>query len=257
MNTHRTNHGKDDGFLDNAIDAAREAHTANEVGEVAARFRASLPKREKPRVRRFVRWAGAGIAAALVLTVAPQLIPGNNGTAFAAVQAWLESYRTVHVQTVTRHGGETLTRMDIWATADGAMRLESGPVTHIVNTNSGTMHTLLPGNQVMTVPVETGNAPETGAAMKWIREIRRFQGQAEALPENRTIDGMEVTGYRLTIEGTTVDLWAETGTGKPVLMEVVLSDEMVMENRFAFDQPLPDDAFSVPAGYRPVEADEG
>lgn len=250
MNAKQTNH---DHLLDACIDSVRGEGTDDELRAATQRFRSTLPKPRPTRRPRWLRWAGAGLAAALIIAIGPQLMPGHSGTAFAAVQAWFKNYRIVHVTTVTTQGEREISHMDVWATADGAMRLETGPVVNILNPDKGVMYTLLPGKQVMTVPVDTGEERPVRGSMQWIEKIRDFQGKADKLPNTRTIDGEAATGYRLTLGQTTVDLWAATTSHKPLLMEIDLGGNATMRSRYEFDTTPPDNAFSVPSDYRPVQ----
>lgn len=247
---------QDDRFLDDCIKSVREEYSATEMQSATARFRAMLPDRAVSTGGRFMRWAGGAVAAALLITLVPQIMPGNGGVAFARVQSWFEDFRTVHTTTVTTQGDRELSRIETWATADGSMRLESGPVVQIFDASAGTMHTLLPGDRVMSMPVPMDEAAAPAASMEWVQEIRDFQGQAQRLPETRRIDGQEAVGFRLMIDGITVDLWAQPETGRPILMELMMANDVTMRTRLAFDQALPTDVFTVPSHYQPVDSEE-
>ncbi|MGD8574721.1 MAG: hypothetical protein PVJ40_07190 [Gammaproteobacteria bacterium] len=249
-------HTDNERFLDACIEAMREEGMARELHNATQRFRAGLPKPQVSRKARLLRWAGAGLVATLIVAIGPQLVPGDGGQAFAAVRAWFKTYRTVHMETVTTQGAREISRMDIWARADGAMRLKVGPIINIVNPGGGTMHTLLPGHRVMTIPVHPDESRGTGGAMKWIRDIRDFQGRAKQLAETRTIAGESATGYRLRVSGTTVDLWASSTNNRPLLMEVDLGGNAQMRSRFEFDKTPPANAFSVPPGYSTVQPED-
>lgn len=252
--THTNKEGQDD-FLDRFISAARDSHPRAELDAATARFRTRLPRQPVRRTGRMLRWAGAAAAVMLGIAIVPQMMPGENGAAFAEVQAWFDSYRTVHVQTVTRHGEDEVSRMNIWATAEGGMRLETGLVTQILDPDERVMHTLLPGDRVMSTPIPAAGLEEKPGAIGLLHELRDFQGQATQLSESRVIDGEQATGYELRVDRTTVKLWAASRDNRPMLMEVVIGDDLVMESHMVFDQPLPEDALVVPAGYQPVSPD--
>lgn len=255
MNATDSSNREHNDVLDPLIAAVREEPSRQEVDAAVGRFRARLPRQTVSRPARLIRWVGAATAAMLVIIVGPQLVPGDNGTAFAEVQAWFENYETVHVRTETHQHEAVLTEMNIWVTADGDMRLESGPIVQIFDPEAGVIHILLPGEQVMTV--EAGGEALEGEAMRsevmaWLEEIREFQGQAQPLADTRSIQGVEAIGYRLDIDQTNMVLWAESATNRPLLMEVMLPGDAIMRSHIQFDQPLPENAFSVPAQYEPV-----
>lgn len=244
---------ENEGFLDQCIKATGASHSSDDVRAATARFRASLPEQKRSAASRVMRWAGGAVTAALLITLVPQLLPGNGGAAFAQVQSWFENFRTVHATTVTRQGGEEISRIEVWATAEGGMRLETGQSVQILDPSTGTFHTLLPGDRVMSMPIPVNDTSQAGGTMEWVESIREFQGDAERISQSRWIEGHETVGYRLTVEQTTVDLWAIPESGRPVLMELELGGGVTMETRLEFDQPLPEDAFTVPSHFHPID----
>ncbi len=242
-----------DDLLKPFIDAAREPVQRIELDAAADRLRARLP--QPVAAGRTWRLAGAGALVMVAVVLAPFLL-GDNGHAFAAVQKWFEDYQTVHVSTEMSQNGTPIMQLQTWSDRSGSARIEMDAVVHILDTETGLMHTLLPGDRVMSVTIATapvGQDPR--AALQWLQQIRSFQGQAEALPEKRIINGEETAGYRLAVDGSEFTLWAETRDNRPTLIEANLPGGLLMRSEMVFDQPLPEDVFAVPPHYLPVQED--
>ncbi|MEM9532355.1 MAG: hypothetical protein AAGA23_15675 [Pseudomonadota bacterium] len=251
MTTEMTNN-----LLQTCVDAARSDTPQAAVDQAARRFRERLPSpRPASRLAGSLRWAGAALALVACVGLVPLLVPGN-GVAFASVQEWFRSFETVRMHMTFESEGAIVTEVRVMAEASGFARVETGPVTHIVDPESATMTTLLPGDQAMriAIPDNTGwdSAVDAGAmdseALAWFAELRDFQGRAEPLDETRTIDGLLCRGYRLELDATRVTLWADVDTNQPVRLEASVGDGMLLEISYTFNEPLPAELFEVPEG---------
>ncbi len=251
MTTEMTNN-----LLDTCVEAARSDTPQAAVEQAARRFQEQLPSpRPASRFAGPLRWASAALVLVACVGLFPLLVPGN-GVAFASVQEWFRNFETVHMHMTFETGGAIVTEIDVMAEASGFARIETGPVTHIVDPESATMTTLLPGNQAMriAIPANTGWDSAVDAAavgnesLAWFAELRDFQGMAEPLEETRTIDGLPCRGYRLEIDATRVTLWADVDTNQPVRLEANIGDGMTLEATYTFDEPLPSELFAVPEG---------
>ena len=247
-------HTNDSDELQHCIDAVRRLDDAA-VDAAANRLRAHLPPLDHPPRRRAAAWrlAGAALAVATILAIGPWLLPGNGGDAFAQVQQWFATFRTAHVVTTMKQGDNVILAMEIWTDDAGNTRIDMDEVTHIVEPSRGTMHTLLPGRQIMTVQFTPDS--DAAEATDWMAELRDFQGQAELLAETRMVAGIAAAGYRLEVDGSRFTLWADPVTNRPLLVEATLPGGVTMDHRLAFDEPLPLDVFTVPSGYQPIRPD--
>ncbi|MEM9301167.1 MAG: hypothetical protein AAGE01_03595 [Pseudomonadota bacterium] len=246
----------DDTLLDRCVDATRSTVNDEDLAAAAERFRARLPRARTSAPRSRLRWAGATLLILGAVVMGPILVPGKGGAAFASVQEWFRSFESVRMETVMARGGEALTEIRVWSEFSGFTRIETGPVTHILDPTERTMTTLLPGDRAMrmAVPDLTGwdaiadaEADESGA-LEWFSEIRDFQGKAAVLPEKQTIRGLLCRGYRFEIDGLSFTLWAEAATDRPIRLEGQLSEGVTIETDYWFDEVFPAELFLVPEG---------
>jgi hypothetical protein len=88
-------------------------------------------------------------------------------------------------------------------------------------------------------------------ALKWLEDIRDFQGAAKALPGSRIIRGQRAQGWALQIEGMNMELCAND-EGLPLEMSLDQGMNLEMTFDFQFDLELPDALFStqIPDGYK-------
>jgi hypothetical protein len=122
-------------------------------------------------------------------------------------------------------------------------------VVVIVNSAEARVLTLIrPSHAAIVSPL--AHPVEEDDALKWLKDIREFQGAAQALPEPRTIQGKKAYGWRLETQGIEIVLWA-TADGLPLEMTMVPGAQLQLDFQFEFDVPLAPESFSteVPAGY--------
>lgn len=234
--------------IDDYIEAAREDVDETELAAARQRLLDTLPARRPARQGRgWLRMAGAtvGVAAvAMMIAIAPTLLPQRYGGGIAQAQQWFERYTTLHMVVTTWQGDAQLTRMQVWTDDKGTTRVEVPPITHIVDPKNDVMHTLLPGNQVMTSTIGLGRDVDPVAnEIGWLQELRDFQGQAEVLDERRSIDGIDAMGWRLSLPSGDFDLWVDPADNRPLLMENELPGGLLMLSSFIFDAPLPEGVF--------------
>jgi hypothetical protein len=143
------------------------------------------------------------------------------------------------------------------STRDGRLRSDVGTdLSVIVNTAEGRVLTLVhPEHVAMVTPI--GGAPANDDSMRWLDDIRKFQGVAVRLPEPRIIGGRQAYGWKLRTGNMDIVLWATEG-GLPLEMQMTGEQQVRFEFRFTFDAPLPDEMFStaIPAGYRISNGDD-
>ncbi len=237
--------------IDEYIQSTRDDVDETELAVARERLVDSLPARREPLKARsgWLRLAGvtAGVAAiALLLSVAPTLLPQRYGGGIAQAQAWFEHYRTLHLVMTTWQGDAELARLQVWTDADGTTRVEVPPITHIVDPKNDRMHTLLPGGQVMSRAIGLGQAEvPLEQELGWLQELRDFQGQAKVLEERRVIKGVDAMGWGLSLPSGEFELWVDPSDNRPLLMENELPGGLVMVSSFTFDAPLPAGVFDV------------
>jgi hypothetical protein len=140
----------------------------------------------------------------------------------------------------------------------GSLRTDIGKdLSVIVNTAEGRVLTLIhPERLAIESPIAGGKAADD-ESMRWLDDIRRFQGAAERLPGTRTIDGRIAYGWKLRTGSMDIVLWATEG-GLPLEMQMTGERQMRFDFHFEFDAPLPDEMFStaMPPGYSRAPAEE-
>lgn len=249
---------KDDSeeFLAPFIGAARDDISADVYTQAADRIRARVPA---PAVgdRRGKSMFGFGTAAAamlvMVLLVGQTFMPGNGATAFAAVQKWFSDFRTVHVSTTISSGAAVVVNVEVWALANGTVRIEQAGMVQILDSDAATFYTLLPDQQYFSLALPAN--PTKPQALDWFEDIRKFQGEATLLQDSRLVSGIEAQGYQLQADGVDLTLWADPVSHRPLLLEGALPGGLQMISRLDFDADMSADLFEVPAGYRQVDAD--
>lgn len=236
------------------VAAARKTVSQPAIDAAADRFRSGLP-RSQPRTRRAGwRLAGASLVMLAAVALAPLLLPDQGGSAFAEVQRWFQDFQSAHIRTEIHQGQQPVVELDVWVDSRGSARIENGTIVTILATDSGLLHTLLPGNQVVTVPFDaTAAVDDPRAAFRWLDELRDFQGSAELLPRFRVVNGVEAAGFVLVLDETSITLWAATDDNRPILIEGDLPGGLTMRSVMDFDQPLPQGVFEVPHQYRALE----
>jgi hypothetical protein len=201
------------------------------------------------------RWAAAAALAILMVPVLVMMPGSNDGLAFAQVQSYFTGFETMSARMTTRMNGGTVVAMDIAVDERNRTRLDSGEAfSFIIDPHENAMMQLFHQQQLaVRVPIEGAHSHGPAEAMGWLEEIREYQGQARLIDQERTIDGDEVFGFRLTGHAVDMTLWA-TGSGRPVLLEMQTGPESASAAttiEFSFDQPMDPERFSLtaPAGY--------
>jgi outer membrane lipoprotein-sorting protein len=223
---------------------------------VNARASATAAPRARPRVG---GWLAAGISAAAAAVVVVILMPLTSTPvlAFSAVREHFQDFRTLQFDMTQEVAGQKGLVTHVAATKDGKLRTDVGKdLSVIVNTAEGHVLTLIhPERVAMESPIGGGRSDDD--SMRWLDDIRQFQGAAVRLPEPRTIDGRQAFGWKLRAGNMDIVLWATEG-GLPLQMQMTGEQQMRFEFHFQFDVPLPDEMFStaIPAGYRRATAED-
>lgn len=248
----------------NTLDETLESFATREppvdmVNAAQQRLEAAVAARMAVPVRRARRSVGGWLAAgatAVAAVVAVVLLPLTPTPAFAAVQQHFQDFRTLQFDMTQEVMGQKGLVTHIATTRDGRLRSDVGSdLSVIVNVAEGRALTLIhPEHVAMETPIV---GPRSDDSMRWLDDIRRFQGVAERLPTPRTIDGREAYGWKLRTGNMDIVLWATEG-GLPLEMQMTGEQQMRFEFHFTFDAPLPDEMFStaVPAGYRTATGDD-
>lgn len=214
---------------------------------------ARVGARHAPQARRRVGgWlaAAASAAAAAVLVVVFMPLTSTPALAFSVVQEHFQDFHTLQFDMTQEVAGQSGLVTHVAITRDGNLRTDVGSdLSVIVNTSQGRVLTLIhPEHVGLESPIGAGKSD--GDSMRWLDDIRKFQGAAERLPEPRTIDGRRAYGWKLRTGNMDITLWATEG-GLPLEMQMTGEQQMRFEFHFVFDAPLPDEMFStaLPAGY--------
>jgi len=242
----------------NTLDNMVESFAASEIDDESVRaaqrnLEDAIARRMagKPGLKN-VRKTGwlAAAASAVVAVLGLLWLPLNPTPAFAAVQKHFRDFQTLRFVIDQRMAGQPTFQTRVQATRGGDVRTEVGEdVTVIVNSAEQRVLTLIrPSRMAIVSPL--AHAVKEDDAMKWLKDIREFQGLAKALPEPRMINGQKAFGWQLKTEGIDMVLWA-TAEGLPLQMTMNPAAELQLDFHFEFDVPLASGSFSteVPAGY--------
>jgi len=253
----------------NSLDKTLESIAASEppadmVDSAQQRLEAAVAARiavTAPRARRRVTgWLAAGASAAAAAVLAVVLLPLTSAPvlAFSTVQEHFIDFRTLRFDMTQEVAGQKGPVTRVAMTRDGNLRTDIGTdLSVIVNTTEGRVLTLIHAEHVaMESPLGGGKAGDDDS-MRWLEDIRRFQGAAQRLPEPRTIDGRRAYGWKLRTGNMDIVLWATEG-GLPLEMRMTGEHEMRFDFHFEFDVPMPAAMFStaMPAGYSPAPAED-
>jgi hypothetical protein len=116
-----------------------------------------------------------------------------------------------------------------------------------VDPERGELIIALPNGEVMRQPLPVPSAPlGDREELAWLDELRRFQGQAEPLPEPMDLDGVAAEGWRLELSGMQHTLWVDPADHRPLRLDAQLGGGVHMEIRFTFDEVLPAALFAIP-----------
>jgi hypothetical protein len=252
----------------NSLDKTLETFALREppadiVNDAQKRLEAAIDARVAttwaPRARRRVgSWlaAGASVATAVLVVV---LMPFTStpALAFSAVQEHFQDFRTLRFSMTQEVAGQRGLITHVSVTRDGNLRTDVGEdVSVIVNKKEGRVLTLVhPQHIAIESPIGAGKGDDD--SMRWLDDIRKFQGAAVRLPEPRMIDGRRAYGWKLRTGQMDIVLWA-TESGLPLEMLMTGESQMRFEFHFEFDVPLPDVMFStvIPAGYGRAPAED-
>lgn len=250
-----TNDNRDDveDFLGPFVAAARSDLPQESLAAAADRVRREIPDPQTAAAGGFgwLRLGAAALALTLALALGQLIVPNNSGSAFAEVQQWFANFRTVHVQTTMTNAGLPIVSLDVWARADGSVRIEQAGVVHVLDPAESAMYTLLPGKQYFELPLATAQSqPEV---LDWFEDIRKFKGEADRLDEEREIDGISAVGYRLLADDMDLSLWVDPASHRPLLLEGALPGGLNMHSTLQFDIDLEPSLFEIPPDFHRVD----
>jgi hypothetical protein len=239
--------------LDNTLDSlARAELPAAEVRDAQRKLEAALdaaPRR--PARRRVAGWFAATASTMAALAAFIWLpLTSTPALAFADVQRNLRDFDTLRFEFEQHMDGQLLVKGRVSLLANGAVRTEVGEdVVVVVNPVEKQVLTLIESGRIaMVTPLE--GTPTKNDSMKWLQEVRDFQGTAVAMPESRMIRGQRAYGWRLPVGEGDVVLWANEA-GLPLEMQIDQGVKIDMSFRFEVNVQMPEASFSteVPAGY--------
>ena len=196
--------------------------------------------------------AAAAVAAFVWLPLHPTPV-----LAFAEVQKHFRDFSTLRFDLEQRANGTLVMKSRVSVLADGSVRAEVGEdIVVIVNTAEKRVMTLLRPAKAAIVSALT-EAPTKDDSLKWLDEVRQFQGAAAQLPGSRMIRGERAYGWELPLEQGKLVLWANEA-GLPLEMQMDQGVAVDLSFRFEFNRDLPAELFStaVPAGYNLRESED-
>ncbi len=239
---------------DHAVDDAQT--------RLLARMRAAPDRPARTAIRTWWMAAAATLAIAVLVVATSPMLPGN-GDAFAAVQARFRNFDTLTMTIVQRVDGQPLQTSRTVVDARGVLRTDVGDeLSIIVDPVRGRLLTLLHGSrEAMLAPIPKRDDAATQASqdgtLSWLETLRTFKGEVTPLAGTRIIDGHRARGWRLSMQGATMELWADAD-GLPLAMRQLGGGGLEIDYRFTFDQPIPPGYLrsDPPAGYTQVAHDE-
>lgn len=200
-------------------------------------------------------WLAAAASAAVVAMVALWL-PLSPTPAFAQVQKHFRDFSTLAFEVEQRMNGDVIMTSRTSLRADGSARTEVGDVVVVVNPQQQRVLTLLRSPKLAVESPLIGTVTEDDS-LRWLDEIRDFQGQARKLPDTRLIRGEAAHGWELPLGQGNIVLWAN-GAGVPLEMQLDQGVSIEISFRFEFDPVLPAELFDtgVPPGYTLQQAED-
>jgi hypothetical protein len=237
---------------------SHEEPAAADVQDAQRKLEARLASATPVRSRRVTGWlaAAASALAAVAAFVWLPLAP-NTALAFSDVQKHFMDFKTLRFEMAQRMDGKLLVEARISVLADGSVRAEVGDdVTVVVNTQEKRVMTLLNPQHLAVVSPLDGQ-PRKEDALKWLDEVRQFQGAARKLSDTRLIRGERAQGWELPMEQGKIVLWANDA-GLPLEMQLDQGVAMEMSFEFEFEPEFAADTFStaVPVGYQLAESED-
>ena len=241
--------------------AAREPDAAVVSGaqqKLEALIAARVSARVSQRPARGARgWLAAGATAAVVAVAMLWLPFGSTpALAFAKVQEHFRDFRTLRFDMEQRMNGELVMKTRVSMTRDGNSRTDVGDISVIVNSAEQRVMTLMHSGRI-AVEVPFGAPAKQNEELRWLDDIRDFQGQAKVLPDTRSIRGQKAHGWELPTAAGNIVLWA-TEEGLPLEMTMGGSEAFKLDFQFDFNLPLDAKLFSteIPAGYSRGESED-
>lgn len=243
-------------FLAPFIDAARDDVSADAYSGAAVRLRSRIPEPETStrQGKSVFRFGAAAAMLALVVLVGQTFMPGNDSTAFAAVQKWFSDFQNVHVITAITSRDSVVVNVEVWALANGTVRIEQSGMVQILDSNEAMFYMLLPGQRYFEQPLSA--KPEQPQALDWFEDIREFQGEATLLQDSRLVSGINAQGYQLQTNDIDLTLWTDPVSHRPLLLEGALPGGLQMISTLDFDTAIQAKLFEVPQDYQLIEADQ-
>jgi outer membrane lipoprotein-sorting protein len=240
---------------------AREEPDAAAIQEAQRKLEARIsdaPLRKRAHKPHHVgRWlaAAASAAAAVVAALWMPLAP-TTALAFSNVQRHFRDFDTLRFVMEQRMNGKPTMNARVSMRKDGSVRTEIGDqMVVIVNSTEQRVLSLLNGPRIaMVSPLQQTATPND--ALRWLDDVRDFQGAARLLSETRLIGGHKARGWELQTPSGNIVLWA-TADGLPLEMNLDQAADIDLRFDFEFNPRLAAESFStaIPAGYteRPPE----
>lgn len=246
-------------MLDTALESLSRAELpAAEVQDSQRKLDALLARAPRRPAKRRAGWLAAS-ASALTTVAAFVWLPltSTQALAFADVQKNFREFDTLRFEFEQRMEGNLLVKGRVSLLANGSVRTEVGDdVVVVVNATEKRVLTLIESGRIaMVTPLD--EAPKSDDSLKWLQEVRDFQGAAVAIPERRTIRGQRAQGWRLQAGQSEIVLWANEA-GLPLEMQIDQGVKIDMSFRLEMNVAMPAELFSteVPAGYALQSPDE-
>jgi outer membrane lipoprotein-sorting protein len=222
---------------------------------IVARINASSTRRPARAAR---GWLAAAATAAVVV-VAMLWLPFGSApaVAFAKVQEHFRDFRTLRFDIEQRMNGRVVMRSRVSVTRDGKVRTDVGDdLSVIVNSPERQVLTLMHSARV-AIPSPLDKPATKDDALRWLDDIREFQGEAKVLSQTRWIRGSRAYGWELETVGGPIVLWT-TEEGLPLEMTMGTSTPVQLDFDFEFNLPLDSKFFSteIPAGYSRAEPED-
>lgn len=250
----------------NALDRILESFAtldvpANVTDEAQRKLESAIARRSavrrSTRVRRTGGWLAAAVSAAVV-TIAVLWMPlaPTPAFAFASVQQHFRDFRTLRFEMKQFVAGRQVLDTRVAMTREGNVRTDIGTnMSVVVNSADRRVITLMHEPRIaMQTPLAARVTRDD--ELKWLDEVRDFQGMATRRAEPRIIDGQTAYAWKLRIEDMSLTIWA-TEEGVPLEMQMDGAAQMRFDFRFQLDTPIDASVFSteIPAGYTAAAPD--
>ncbi len=203
------------------------------------------------------RWAP--IAALLLVTAGLTgwlIFSPPSGRAWADVQAAMKAVHSVTFRETTRKAGQPDNVSRAWILSNGLCHMEPPNGHYIVaDFAKGRIFDVDPQHRSATLWQGVSNKPPANL----YELIKNLPGDATARPlAGKNIDGRDVLGFAVKVEGHEATVWADSRTRLPVRIESDKKDEKGKKvgeeilDDFVFDKELDPKLFSFepPAGYQ-------